>query len=352
MMDETNSKAACSTEDLTKEEVIGYLHNLSPVKQGKFFDFQLQSKDRSFRGVCFSPGKRSLFAGLQADGSAVKIKKFRIDTRSNAEDLLMNNNVEIQQLPAAPFPKVDIPSTLTLGMLKSISPGQLITVKAKIIHLQEQKTVKTSSGPLSMIEGQIVDVEGYSKIILWQDFVNKVMQSLLRVKKDNYSKELFVNTAKTGTIIKPSEPFKEVLALAPTFSENVSNVTAAGKVVGIISSSQYLSCIKCNKKIEDDRSDIVACHHCGMKQMKETCDKSYYAQIMFQTEEKENLTITLFDKVIKELISVAGVTDLSGNSFDKLLLDLKNVLITYNKRTKAVSKVNRKVEQEKEVQGQ
>lgn len=92
--------------DLTKEEVIGYLHNLSPVKQGKFFDFQLQSKDRSFRGVCFSPGKRSLFAGLQADGSAVKIKKFRIDTRSNAEDLLMNNNVEIQQLPAAPFPKV------------------------------------------------------------------------------------------------------------------------------------------------------------------------------------------------------------------------------------------------------
>lgn len=86
--------------------------------------------------------------------------------------------------------------------------------------------------------------------------------------------------------------------------------------------------------------------------MKETCDKSYYAQIMFQTEEKENLTITLFDKVIKELISVAGVTDLSGNSFDKLLLDLKNVLITYNKRTKAVSKVNRKVEQEKEVQGQ
>ncbi|KAJ7376788.1 hypothetical protein OS493_032522 [Desmophyllum pertusum] len=152
--------------------------------------------------------------------------------------------------------------------------------------------------------------------------------------------------------IKESEPFKEVLALAPTFSENVSNVTAAGKVVGIISSSQYLSCIKCNKKIEDDRSDIVACHHCGMKQMKETCDKSYYAQIMFQTEEKENLTITLFDKVIKELISVAGVTDLSGNSFDKLLLDLKNVLITYNKRTKAVSKVNRKVEQEKEVQGQ
>lgn len=243
-------------------------------------------------------------------------------------------------------------------MLKSISPGQLITVKAKIIHLQEQKTVKTSSGPLSMIEGQIVDVEGYSKIILWQDFVNKVICGNtyifenLRVKKDNYSKELFVNTAKTGTIIKPSEPFKEVLALAPTFSENVSNVTAAGKVVGIISSSQYLSCIKCNKKIEDDRSDIVACHHCGMKQMKETCDKSYYAQIMFQTEEKENLTITLFDKVIKELISVAGVTDLSGNSFDKLLLDLKNVLITYNKRTKAVSKVNRKVEQEKEVQGQ
>ena len=48
----------------------------------------------------------------------------------------MDSNVEIQQLQEASFPKVEIPSTFDLGMLKTIAAGQLITVKAKVTTLR------------------------------------------------------------------------------------------------------------------------------------------------------------------------------------------------------------------------
>ena len=151
-----------------------YVCNVSLVKEGHFSDFQLQSKDKYLRGVCFSPPKRQLFKWLEEGGSPVKIKKFRLSTNSNTDDLLMNSNLEIKQLSASPFPRVDIPSTLTLGMLKTIVPAQLITLKAKVTALQPEKTLETSKGPLNMVEGQIVDTQGYSKIIFWQDFCNQV----------------------------------------------------------------------------------------------------------------------------------------------------------------------------------
>ena len=84
----------------------------------------------------------------------------------------MSSNVEIQQLQEAPFPKVEIPSTFDLGMLKTIAAGQLITVKAKVTTLRTPALLQTGSGPLNMLERQIVDAKGYSKIIFWEQ-VNK-----------------------------------------------------------------------------------------------------------------------------------------------------------------------------------
>ena len=123
------------------------------------------------RGVCFAPAKRELFQSVK--GNPVRIKRFKIDQRSNTDDLLMSSNVEIQQLQEALFPRVEIPSTFDLGMLKTIAAhGQLITVKAKVTTLQTPALLQTGSGPLNMLERQIVDAKGYCKIIFWEQ-VNK-----------------------------------------------------------------------------------------------------------------------------------------------------------------------------------
>lgn len=105
----------------------------------------------------------------------------------------MSGNVEVQQLPTAPFPKVNIPSTFDLAMLKTVAPGQLITVKAKVTALREAKTLQTSRGTLKMIEGQIVDPQGYSKIVFWENFCDQVEAGTTYIFENIRVKMLLLN---------------------------------------------------------------------------------------------------------------------------------------------------------------
>lgn len=350
-MDQKIPEATTSEEK--PDQIIGYIHNVSPIKEGKFFDFQVQSKEKYLRGVCFAPAKRDLFQSVQDGSSPVKIKRFRIDQKSNTEDLLMGDNVEVQQLPTAPFPKVDIPSTFDLAMLKTIAPGQLITVKAKVTALREAKTLQTSRGTLKMMEGQIVDPQGYSKIVFWEKFCDQVEEGTtyifenIRVKKDSVTKQVYVNTAKSGTTITATEPHANILALAPTFTVSDDSMTFSveGRVVGVLSTSMYIhvACNKCNKKIQNDdnSSDLITCNYCNMQQMADLCPTQYYAQLLFlTTTKKDKLTLTLFNKVTSQLFST-GVFNPSKNDFVKVLLGLKDVVVTYNKRSKVVTNILR-----------
>ena len=88
------STSSCNTP----AEVVGYLHNISPLKKGRYLDFQMQTKDKTVRGVCFSPRKLRRFSELSQKSSPVKLKKFRVDTALNSEDLLMGRDVIIEDL--------------------------------------------------------------------------------------------------------------------------------------------------------------------------------------------------------------------------------------------------------------
>lgn len=154
---------------------------------------------------------------------------------------------------------------------------------------------------------------------------------------------LYINTAKSGSVIKQTEPHTDILALAPRLTDDSITATVEGSVAGVISTSTYVACIKCNKKIEnDDTSDIITCTNCNMQQMKDFCPNQYYAQVFFlTTPEKEKFSLTLFNKVISQLFSTEGVTDPSKDELAKLLLRLKDIVVTYNKRTKAVTQIVR-----------
>ena len=188
----------------------------------------------------------------------------------------MDSNVEIQQLQEASFPKVEIPSTFDLGMLKTIAAGQLITVKAKVTTLRTPALLQTGNDPLNTLERQIVDAKGYPKTIFQEDFCKQVEEGKtyifenIQVKKDKFTKQLYINTAKTGTVIRPTGPHTEVLALAPRLTDDYPNTTVTGYLAGVKATSIYVACVKCNKKIDnEDNSDIITCNNCNVQQMKE-----------------------------------------------------------------------------------
>lgn len=78
-------------EDINSGIAKGYIHNISPFKtNGNYFDFQLQTKNKTYRAVCFSPKKRNLIKSFHDQHSPVKLKRCRLETKSNSEDLMQS----------------------------------------------------------------------------------------------------------------------------------------------------------------------------------------------------------------------------------------------------------------------
>jgi hypothetical protein len=54
-------KSPLCEHSFTGEPIIGYLHNLSPMKgsanENNYFDVSVQMKEKTIRAVCFSPEK-------------------------------------------------------------------------------------------------------------------------------------------------------------------------------------------------------------------------------------------------------------------------------------------------------
>ena len=149
--------------NLREGKATGYIHNVSPLKNNHF-DFQLQTKNKTIRAVCFDKSKRNHLEAFCKSKSPVKIKKFHLETKSNPEDLLMDKTVSIEEYSEIYFDRKDIPANLTISMLKSISIGQLVTLKVKLVSLGAVKEV--NNGELKLIEGCLIDPTDSIKITI------------------------------------------------------------------------------------------------------------------------------------------------------------------------------------------
>ena len=230
-------------------EFVAYVHNISPLKKGSYFDCQLQGKEETVRGVCFSPPKLKRFTSLSQANSPVKIKKFCIDTKSNAEDLPMGHEVTIEHFPAIDFDKVKLPTTMNLSTIKSVCPGQIVTVTAKVTHLYLSKTVGSEN--LQLQHAIIADPSGTMKMTLWENFVGSIKQGDtytfrdICVYKDKMSHEIcLLNTAKSGSTIESAPQFQEVLPFTVLESTMVN-----AEIIGVNQVASYLSCCKCKKRL-------------------------------------------------------------------------------------------------------
>lgn len=128
------------------------------------------------------------------------MKKFRLETKGNSEDLLMDETVSIEEFPEIDFASREIPANLTISMLKSnICVGQLLTIKAKLVSLTPVKEIKSH---LKLVEGLLIDPTDCIKVTIWQEHIDDVQQGNtyifknLRLKKNSLTGEIYVNTAK------------------------------------------------------------------------------------------------------------------------------------------------------------
>ena len=323
----------------------GYIHNVSPVYHDKYFEFQIQAESETVRAVCFSPRKRKQFAAYDQNNSPVKLKRFKIDTTSNAKDVLIGDDVFVEDCPNINFQKSELPSTMNIAVAKTVRVGQHVTVKAKVANLTEVK--KDNSGRFNMVHAVLVDPSSSIKLILWESFVSSVVAgstyifSNLTVRKDKFTDEIYLNTAQSGTVVNMTDDFQEILAVAPQAPAEYLATTAAGEIIGVESVTKYLSCYKCNKKIQPTTSVIMECQNCHLKQKVAATKMHWYATVLFKNDNNEDFKLTVFDTAVTEISSFKKeFTKLTEDDITTNFLTLPSVItVTFNSKTKIVTKI-------------
>ena len=271
--------------------------------------FNCKPKKKTVRGVCFSPSHHKRFQEMSKISSPVKLKKFRLDTKSNSEDILMGNDVSVEEC-FADFEKIEMPTTLNLGNVKSVCLGQPVTVKAKVVSLHAQKHIRTKN--LYLQEATLVDPHGKMKMMLWSEFIGTVKAGEtyifqdVKVKRDAITHDIFLNTAKSGTKITDATPFTGVSAIAAEMPVDFYNTTVLGEVLGIENIGFYLSCRKCGKKVDSAAAaNVVECTSCHLGQKKNSCTSNWYVNILFEKTSGDKLKLVMFQDAIEKAYNVA-----------------------------------------------
>ena len=231
-------------DNLREGKAKGYIHNISPLKNN-YFDFQLQTKSKTIRVVCFDKSKRNHVEAFCKSKSPVKIEKFRLETKSNSEDLVMDNTVSIEESPEIHFDRKNVLAYLTISMLKSICIGQLVTFKAKLVSLAPVKEVK--NGKLKLVEGCHIDPTDCIKVAILEEHISQVQQGNtyifknIRLKKNSVTNEIYVNTAKSDETITVTDEFKEQLAMPLNMKDYISTTTRR-EIICVDKVTMYHSC--------------------------------------------------------------------------------------------------------------
>ena len=163
-----------------------------------------------------------------------------------------------------------------------ISPNQLLTLKGKLVHLQELQDVNVQGRVLKKVSGVLIDPYGSTKITLWEGDIDKVEEGgtykfkNLRLKKSKFNQELFVNPAKEDSAITKCAAFEKPLVVPENVPEEFTTTSIVGEVLGVSDIRLDYCRVKCNRCVKIQK--IVACDNnkCKLIQKLERCNKQWF----------------------------------------------------------------------------
>ena len=323
----------------------GYLVNVSPVKSSgnrKHFNFNIQTKSETRRGVCFSSEKRPSMSNFQDQKLPVKIQQFRT---ADSNDVVVDQKTEISPTTLTDeqmFTPNFVPSDkiTSLDSIKNAIAEQFVTVKAKVHSLGTVKKITTKlNKTLDKQEGILIDPSGQMKILLWEDQVNSIetgetyIFKNLRVK-DNQHKERYLNPPKGGNnySIAVAESYQEQLLEAKVIPDTL--VVAQGSICGVSNISKSKSCLICGNRVILKHDKLANCTKCRMTVKVESCIHDWQLKIHVLTSENKTVRISVFNSEIGLLFSLCKLdAQCTEDELLENLLELSEVQIQYDSIT-------------------
>ena len=232
---------------------------------------------------------------------------------------------------------------VTLQTLKMTSPQQLINLKATVKGVSGSKVIKVQKGGktsnLTKSSATLVDPTGSTTAVFWEEWADCVQQDKtyiftnLRVKRDNYSGEIHVNTAKEGFKIEETDDFAEDLAdIEPTVTDMTTKETTIS-IIGVKNISSYYACSACGRSTEQS-GKLLKCNSCNLRQRITPEAKHWFAKVFAQdTDTKSNFYLNIFHQQMVKLLEATNKnlhTGLSNEDLGDILAEIDDLKVTYN----------------------
>ena len=221
------------------DEMCCYVHDYKAVQksgQVSYITCQLQTSAKTMeKASCFSLNKAKRLKDASEKKSPVKIKKYDFNNQYN--NIVVKNTSYIEELPGPlKFSRSEshLSSEIQIGDIKTIKPGELINVKAKVYQLSGTKNVVTENGIIKKCNAILVDPFGSINMSFWGDDLTCVKDegtykfTNVRVREDSFTNEKLLNSAKSGFEAVECSPFTAV--------------------IGVKNVSSYLVCCVCSKE--------------------------------------------------------------------------------------------------------
>ena len=320
------------------------MHNVTAVqKSGKvnYTTCELQTADKSTtKAICFSPEKIKPLRRAMENRSPVKLTKYEYNERYR--NIVIKNTTSVKEVShPLDFARAESISSAvsSISTIKTTSPHELVSLKATVKQLSGTKTIKMDNGILTKRSCMLQDTTGTIEAVFWEEWIDIVenektyMFTNFRVKKNNYTNEVYINTAKDGFQAQECDPFEQIL---PDVQPNIADIAtkqATVSIIGVKSLTKYNTCSACGRKMEGS-GKTVKCESCKLKQRISPESTSWYARLFLQNREtKEKFYLTAFNKELSALLEENTedlIAEQDEETITDFLLDIDNVEIKYN----------------------
>lgn len=326
-----------------KSPVIGYVHKLSPLKQGKqkqWCDLQLQTKDKRIRVVCFSKAKRSIFHEKQDTVSPVQISNYLIGPawQSDDEEIKVNDMTVVSSPTTSQYNfqyiPDDPPRLVSLKEVKeTVEAGEKVCVKGKI---KKGQTVDSAGQKgLRMLKSTITDGTSTLFLTLWENEIDSVQDSKVYIIDEvrvnfSYLTKTLSTTQKSVFSLLDDDDMEEIdESVALQMLEEPSETTILLPSIRSVAVNKYPTCIHCNKKLPQGMcTKIIKCMRCSRRMRLADCDINVSCQITVEVDDSE-IELTIFSDVLGNLLDTPNVHQLTEEDISERLLDFSDIEITY-----------------------
>jgi len=326
------------------ETIIGYVHNLSPIKRNKrntidYTSFTLQlSENTKQPALCFSKTKRKILEEKSTTRTPVKIMRY---TKSTDKSKIIINDKTVLSAPDDldyNFQYADVddcPITSIADLIaENSSTEDDVTVCAKIMSIGRLKTVKSNKVAELIIRDQTSSIQ----LDLWNEQINQITENNV-YRFSNLSTTYWNNVKKlTGTFNTTIKHIDDVI-LSAIQNDDHDNTTSTSETEITITSfflledvQRYKICCNCKKRISQVTGEIVKCEHCKHKMRRVNCSSQLCAHVIVVIDD-EKVCLTIFEDCIKALVGEFDHGSVDTDEVGDKLMNCNNLRITYNDRS-------------------